>query len=108
MAQDTVKAFALSSIASSAISGTYAAINSSGFPHAPFFVRIVNNSNMQITISYDGVNDNDVVRSGADFDLPSQTNSQPNARKALFSKGTIVYVKGTSGTGNVYLTGYYV
>lgn len=108
MAQNSVKAFVLSSLASASVTGTYAPINSAGFPQAPFFIRIVNASSMAVTVSYDGVNDNEFIPSGGVFDLPSQTNSQPNAHVALLPKGTVVYIKGTAGTGSVYLSGYYV
>jgi len=108
MAQNSVKPFALSSILSSAITTFYAPLNGTGFTHAPFFIRIVNNSTMPVTISYNGVNDHEYVPAGTAFELPSQTNSQPHAQVALFPKYTIVYIKGTAGTGNVYLSGYYV
>ncbi len=108
MAQNSVKAFALSSLASASVTGTYAPLNGTGFIQAPFFVRIVNASSMAITISYNGVIDNEFVPSGGVFELPSQTNSQPNAQVALLPKGTVVYIKGTAGTGTVYLSGYYV
>lgn len=108
MAQNSVKAFPLSSLASASVTGTYAALNATGFPESPFFFRIVNASNMAITVSYDGVTDNEVVLANSVFPLESQTNSQPNAHVALFSKFTVVYIKGTAGTGTVYLSGYYV
>ena len=108
MAQNSVKPFILTTIASSAVTGNYTAINSSGFLQAPFFIRIINGSTMPITVSYNGIDDNEYIPSGSIFELPSQTNSQPNAQVALFPKRTVVYVKGTAGTGNIYLSGYYV
>ena len=108
MAQNSVKPFVLSSKASSTITGNYTAINSSGFIQAPFFIRINNASNQAITVSYNGVNDHEYIPSNSILELPTQTNSQPNAHMALFPKNTVVYVKGTAGTGNVYLSGYYV
>ena len=108
MAQDSVKAFPLSSLASASVTANYAALNPNGFPAAPFYFRIVNASNMAITVSYDGVTDNEVVLANSVFPLESQTNSQPNARVALFPKLTVVYIKGTAGAGTIYLSGYYV
>lgn len=108
MAQNSVKPFILSSIASSAVTASYAALNGTGFPQAPFFIRIVNASTKDITVSYNGVDDHEFIPSTGVFELPSQTNSQPNAQVALFPKNTIVYIKGTAGTGNIYLSGYYV
>ncbi len=108
MAQNSVKALALNSILSSAVTALYVPINGSGFANAPFFIRIINASNMAITISYDGVTDNEYIPANSVFELPSQANAQPGAQVALFPKNTIVYIKGTAGTGNIYLSGYYV
>lgn len=108
MAQNSVKPFALSSMLSSAVTAIYAPLNGTGFSHSPFFIRIVNASNMAITISYNGVDDHEYVPANSVFELPSQTNSQPNAHVALFPKYTVVYIKGSGGTGTIYLSGYYV
>lgn len=108
MAQNSVKPLVLSSILSSAVTTLYAPLNGTGFSQSPFFVRINNASTMPITISYDGVHDHEFISANSVFELPSQTNAQPSAQVALFPKFTIVYVRGTAGTGNVYLSGYYV
>ena len=108
MAQNSVKPLILSSILSSAVTSLYAPLNGTGFVQAPFFIRINNASTASITISYDGVNNHEFLAANTVFELPSQTNSQPNAQVALFPKNTIVYIKGTAGTGNIYLSGYYV
>lgn len=108
MAKDTVKALVLTSIASATIGASYAAINPNGAEGSCFFLRIVNDSNQSITISYDGINDNEFLLADTFLEIGTQTNSQPNARFALFSKYTKVYVKGTAGVGNIYLSGYYV
>lgn len=108
MAQNTVKTVGLSLIAGSALSGTYQSMNPGGLPHACFLIRIVNDSDNRIFISFDGVNNDEYLAAGTSFDLNSQTNAQPGALYALVPKYTQVYVKGTSGTGNVTLSGYYV
>lgn len=108
MAQNSVKPFLLSSILSSAVTTMYAPLNGTGFSQPPFFIRINNASSAAITVSYDGINDHEFIAANSVFELPSQTNSQPGAHIALFPKNTVVYIKGTAGTGNVYLSGYYV
>jgi len=108
MAQDTVKALALTSIASSTLTTSYKPINASGFEAAPFLIRIMNASTQAVTVSLDGVNDHDFVLSNSTDTIPSQANSQPKAQVALFAKGTVIYVKGTAGTGTIYLSGFYV
>jgi hypothetical protein len=105
---DIAKSIPLSTFNSASISGTYQAINANGLPNACFFVRIVNGGTTPITISYDGVNDNEYIRANSDFELPSQTNSQPDGKKALSPVGRVYWVKGTAGTGFIALSGYYV
>lgn len=97
----------LTNIASSSVTGSYAAINASGLPNAVCVVRITNASTKDVTISYDGSNDHDYLVSGTVLLLFLQSNSQPNNFIANISKGTVVYVKGTGGTGNIYLAGWY-
>jgi len=109
MAQNSVKPFQLTTILSSTlILNTYQAINPDGFEEAPFFIRITNGSTQTVVISYDGINDHEAVLINTSFDLPSQANAQPNGNVALFPKHTVVYARGTAGTGNVFLSGYYV
>lgn len=108
MASDTVKSVPLSIFSSASLSGTYQAMNSGGLPNACFLVKISNGGGTDIFISYDGTNDAEMVRANSDFVLPSQSNSQPNAQKALSPKGRVFYVKGTAGMGNISLSGYYV
>jgi len=52
----------LSSIAASTFSGAYQLLSAAGgIPNACIFIRIVNNSSKDVTISYDGTNDHDFV-----------------------------------------------
>jgi len=106
-ARNSVNAVALSSINSTAFNGAYQAINAAGLPNACFMIRIVNNSTVIITISYDGTTDNDFIPIGGYLQLNFQTNGQPNNFIANMKAKTIVYVKGVAGTGLVYLAGYY-
>lgn len=109
MAQNSVKPSQLTTILSSTlILNTFQAINPDGFEQAPFFIRITNASTQPVIISYDGINDHEAVLSLDSFDFPSQANAQPNANAALFPKHTIVYARGTAGTGNISLSAYYV
>lgn len=105
--RNTVNAVTLTSIAATSFTGSYQAINSSGLSNACFLVRIINNTNKDITISYDGVNDHDFLPTLTNLQLPLQSNSQPNNSIALMPKGTVVWVKGAMGTGSAYLAAYY-
>jgi hypothetical protein len=106
--KNRVKAITLTSKASSTVTGSYAAINASGLTQACFLIRINNASNQAITISYDGTNDHDYLAANTALTFDFQANSQPNNFMALLALGTIVYVKGTAGTGTISLSGYYL
>lgn len=97
----------LTSIASSTVSGTYQAINASGLNFPCVIVKIVNNSTKDVTVSYDGVNDHDFVPSMMTVLYSFQNNALPPAYVAELQQGTVLYVKGTAGTGSVYLVGFY-
>jgi hypothetical protein len=97
----------MTSIESTTISGTYAVINSSGLPVGCCILNIINNSDEDVTVSYDGVTDHDYVPTLTDRNLYFQTNAQPNTNIARLAAGTKVYVKGSMGTGYIYLVGWY-
>lgn len=105
--KNTVKAIALTSFDSASLTSSYLPINSAGLPQACILVRIINDSSVDVTISYDGTADNDYLRTTETLQLPLQSNSQPNNNESVLPKGTKVYVKGTAGTGSLYLAGYY-
>lgn len=108
LVKNQVKAIPLTSIATGSVSGSYAAINSSGLPFPCFALRIINNTDKDVTVSYDGTTDNDYIPTLSSLTISTQTNSQPNGYIALFKVGTVVYVKGTAGmSGSIYLAGYY-
>jgi hypothetical protein len=108
MAQNSVKALTLSTFSSTTMTGTYQSMNYPGLLSPCFFIRIVNASSQAITVSFDGVNDHEYILEDSIFELATQTNAQPNSQQALMSAFTQVYVKGTAGTGNITLSGYYV
>jgi hypothetical protein len=104
--KNQIAAVPLSTFASANVTGAYQAI-STALPNSCFLLRIINASNKDITISFDGINDGDYIVSGTNISLNGQTNSQPNNFIANWPIGTTVYAKGTAGTGNVYVAGYY-
>ena len=108
--KNRVMAIPLGAIDATTFSGFY-----KDFPALPqpcFFIRIINDSSNDVTISYDGgITDHDVVPTVDNgitvLEVPTQTNSQPNSNVALFPKGMVIAVKADEGTGGVYLAGYY-
>jgi hypothetical protein len=103
--KNSVKAIPLTNIESTAVTGTYALATT--LPNACFLLKIINNSDEDITVSFDGVNDADFIPTLATALYNAQTNSQPNNFIANFAQGTPVWVKGTTGTGYVYISGLY-
>jgi hypothetical protein len=108
MANNRVFPLKLTSITSADITVGYIAINPSGAEGAAFFFRINNATDETITISYDGVNDHEIMLENTVYETPTtQNNALPAGKVALFPIGQIIYVKGTAGTGSVYLSGFY-
>ena len=80
-------------------------VNTNGFAEAPCILRITNDSNKDVTVSYDGTNPHDYVVAGKVLQIvvPTSVKGMP-----AFKERTKVYVKGTgAGTGSVYLAAYY-
>jgi hypothetical protein len=98
---------ALTSIDSASFTGNYQVINTNGLPHSCVLLRMVNNSNRDVTISWDGVTDHDFLKLGESLMLPFQSNALPMTEAAQVKQGQKIYVKAAAGTGLVYLTGYY-
>ncbi len=106
--KNTIKAIPYSAIAATTLSAVYQPFSLSGLPAACFMLRINNLSNSVITISYDGTNDHDQIDTRDTLQVyGGWGSSQPNNNTALWSKGQLVYVKGTVGTGTITLCGYY-
>ena len=105
--KSTVKAIPLTTIASSTLTGTYQAINALGLGFPCFVLRLNSTSTTAVTVSYDGTTDHEFLLNGATLQIMTQTNSNVSTN-AMFSASTKVYVKGTAGTGNIYLSGYYL
>ncbi len=99
---------ALRSINSTTITGTYQALGSP-LSDPAVLMKIVNNSTMLITISYDGVTDHDVVPGGffTLYDFGSDAQSVSGNSRLFLPASTQVYVKGTAGTGLIYLVVVY-
>jgi len=95
---------ALRSIDSATFTGSYQAL---GTPlvHPSVILKMVNNSNVLVTISLDGVTDVDVCPANS-FWLYDEDAAGAPAPEAV-SADTQVYVKGSAGVGSVYLVSQY-
>lgn len=96
----------LRSIDSATFTGTYQAL---GTPLArpSYILKMVNNSTSLVTVSIDGTTDIDVCPANGFWLYDESKVGQSSAFPAL-SQGTQIYVKGSAGTGSVYLVSQYV
>ncbi len=105
--KNIIKAIPISVLDSAAVLAQYQPINPNGLPFPCTILRINNNSNQAIIISYDGVTDHEYVSSLQDLKIDAQANSQPNNQVSVFPKGLVVYIRGIAGMGTITLSGYY-
>ena len=103
----TVKAVSLSSFDTAGLAAGYAVVNATGLSHSCFKIRFINHSNVNVTVSYDGVNAHDIIAAGANVSLDFQNNAGPSGYVAMMPKGTKIFVSGGAGNGLFYVGGYY-
>jgi hypothetical protein len=103
----------------SALTGTFAVLNGPtqytiftgiGFQDTIKLLKFYNGSTMGVTLSYDGVTQNDFLPPGATLILDLQTNHPAtlnfSSGTKIGRKGQIIYGKGTAGVGLLYISGY--
>jgi hypothetical protein len=105
--KNSMKFIPLSSIDTATFTGSYQVLNS-GIPFPLFAFKIVNDSTVGVTVSYDGgITDNDYIpaMSAVIYDL--QANKSPQNDFSALPQGTSVQVNFLLGTGLVYFVGLY-
>lgn len=90
----------LRSIDSATFTGNYLRLGDP-LSHPAYILKLVNNSTVLVTISIDGTTDIDVAPSNS-FWLYDEESHEANRA------GTQFYVKGSAGTGFVYLVSQYI
>ena len=107
--KNTIRAIPAQGFNSAALNAlVYQAINPAGLDQACFLLKISNLATTSIIISYDGVNDHDVVYINSVLQIYGGAgSSQPNNGCALWRKGSVIWVRGTAGVGTITLSGYY-
>ena len=108
MTKNWVDAVEMIGLGSAAMLAAYQPIDTAGLEQPCFYVRIINASDEDVTISYDGVDDHDYLPAGQTLTLPLQSHSQPSNYVAQMKAGAKVYVKGTAGAGSIYIAGYFL
>jgi hypothetical protein len=103
-----VKTDLLTAFNSSSLTGTYQPINPLGFSGPAVLIRLINNSSVDVNISYDGSYARDFLPKGTSLTLDIAACSVYPDFVTMFAKGTKVYVSGSAGTGNIYLAVYHL
>jgi len=96
----------LRSIDSSTFTGSYQNLGTP-LQHPGYIVKLVNNSTVLVTISIDGTNDIDVAPASS-FWLYDEGKSGLNSAYPALPQGTQIMVKGSAGSGSVYLVSQYI
>ena len=105
MSKNFIVPVPLATFNSTGLSGTYQLAATLASP--VLILRIVNNSGVAVTVSYDGTNDHDVIQTLATLQLNIQANAGATNFSAWLRQGTQIYVKGPSAsTGLIYIAGY--
>jgi len=97
----------MQTLASSAMTGSYVPFDAAGLSNNIQILKVKSTSNVNATISFDGVNDHDFIAAGSGDVMDVTTNSRNNLGEGCsFAKGQVIYLKAAAGTGNYYLIGY--
>lgn len=96
----------LRSIDSSTFTGSYQKLGTP-LSNPSYICKMINNSTKDVTISIDGVTDVDFCPAGSFWLYDEGKVGQSGSLPAL-SANTQFFVKGTAGTGSVYLVTQYI
>lgn len=106
-AQSTVIKYApMQSLDTSTLSGSYLPLGS-GLSNPSRIFKIINASTVPVTISTDGSTDNDYIPADGGFTLYDAGTNRGNPSPELNLPPTQFFVKGSAGTGSVYLVSMY-
>jgi hypothetical protein len=104
MSSQVVRVDGLRSLAAGSISATYAAVGTV-FTHQMRLVKLINNTNADCFVSFDGINDNDFVPANGFSLYDCNTNKNLPDSRWIFQPSTTVYVRsiGAPSTGAFYV-----
>jgi hypothetical protein len=104
-----IEAITLGTFDSANLTANFQPIYAGGLPHSLAYLRIINKSNVDIIISYDGITNNDYIVAGDTLTLPAQLISQPKSQVAQLPAGSLLSIKQATaaGVGIIYVSGYY-
>jgi len=95
------------SIDSATFTGSYQALGAK-LANAASIIKLVNDSTVSVTISIDGTNDQDILPSMSGTIYDNTANRTSSTSGIFVPIGTQYYVKGSAGSGLVYLVVQYI
>lgn len=95
----------LRSIAASTFSGSYQTVGTA-LTYPTRIIKFTNNTAVDVTLSWDGTNDNEYIPTGSFLLLDVSANKEISNIFGI-AKGTQFYVKGSVSTGSFYISTYY-
>lgn len=104
MSSQVIRVDGLRTLAAGSITGTYTAIGTP-FGHLIRLLKVVNNTNADIIISYDGVTDNDFIPAASFYLYDGNTNKNLPDSRYVFQINTTMYARstGSPSTGAIYV-----
>lgn len=108
MPQNSLKALPMVTVDAATLGAGFLPLNTPGFAHPVLYLRIINAATKDLTISFDGINNHDFIRSDREYFLPAQLNGVPNNHLSVFRQGTQIFGKCVGATGYIYIAAYYV
>ncbi len=97
----------LRSIDSATLTGTYAAVGGA-LLHPSYICKLVNTSNVLVTVSIDGATDIDVAPANSYWLYDEGKGINGIGNFPTLPQGTQIFVKGSAGTGLIYLVTQYI
>lgn len=109
MAYTTRMAYeALRSVDAADLDGSYQSIGDP-LENPASIVKMVNNSDATVIVSVNGTDDHDVCPAGSFWLYDETANTPTGSTNACFlPKGTQILIKGSPGTGDIYLVVQYI
>lgn len=96
----------MESFDSTGLTASYQALNS-GLDRHCLILTIVNDSDVAVTLSWDGTTDHHYLPAQSTLVLDLSTNNSIPNDRFVAKKGQIFYGKGSAGsTGSIYISGY--
>lgn len=104
MSSQVIRVDGLRSLAAGSITSTFLPIGTA-FGHLVRLLKVVNNTNADIIISYDGTTDNDFVPASSFYLYDGNTNKNLPDSRYVFQINTTVYARstGSPSTGAIYV-----